>query len=279
MLKHAALAFALDYLVKKSKPIVVIDAFAAGGLVDLALDGRAERGDEWRAGAGRLWPPATDETAAEAAALGAFRVAIARRNTLDALRFLPGSPLVALERMRPDDKLLAVEAHPEEAAALRATLAGDRRTRVYAEDGWAALRSFLPPTPRRGLVLIDPPFERPGEYKRMASALADGLRRWSQGAFILWHAIKDEAAAAAYVAEAGAIAAAAGAPCLLAELRVREPGDGLHGSGVVIVNPPFDMETSLAAFGEIAAARLAPAAGARPAKEVGWRQAWLCPRR
>lgn len=242
-LKHSALIACLDRLLVKPKPIVVVDAFAGGGRTDLELDPRPERTGEWRDGIGRL-------LGAQAPALAPYLSAIAAANgggplPTDRLRFYPGSPAIALSRLRAVDKLLCVERHPDEAEALRASLGGDRRARVYVEDGWGALRSFLPPTPRRGLALIDPPFEQPGEEERLFASLADGLKRWATGVFLLWRPIK---AGEDRLRTAAALAAAAGdAPIFAAELRVA-PDDarGMIGSMLAVANPPYPVEDALA---------------------------------
>lgn len=273
VLKHAFLSLILARLRSKEKPFVAIDAFAGAGLTDLALDDRALRTGEWRSGIGRIWPepagsdPAPSDAAASAA-LAPYRAAIARRNPSGALRFAPGSPLLMRDALRDDDKLLVVEAHPEEAAALRRALGGDRRARVYEQDGWAALRSFLPPTPRRGVALIDPPFEAPGEFERLAGALRDGLRRWATGVFALWHPVKDRAVVAAY--EAALSAEAGGTPLLMCELSVTpDSAGGLLGSGLAIANPPHGLAEQATALGPALARRLS-APGAR-----GFRSEWL----
>lgn len=272
VVKHALMHLALDRLLQKPKPITVVDAFAGGGLVDLHLDDRAQRGGEWRQGAARLWP-VSPEQAGDQPALTSWRAALARRNPDGALRFMPGSPLQLLDRLRPEDKLLAVEKHPEEAAALRRALAGDRRARVYEQDGWEALQSFLPPSPRRGLALIDPPFEEKGEYDRLAGALASALKRWSTGVIALWHPVKDRALAAAY--EAALIRAADATPLMLFELLVKPAGDGLLGSGLAVANPPFGLEDAATALGPA----LAEALRASEAEPAAWRLEMLVARR
>ncbi len=265
MLKHALFDAAIRRLARKAKPMVVIDLFAGAGLYDVRLDERAERTGEWRGGVGRLWAARAEEADGP---LGSYLERLRLWNDRDAFRFHPGSPLLALAGLRADDKLLAVEKHPEECAALAARLGGDRRARAFETDGWTALRSFLPPTPRRGLAIIDPPFEAPGELDRLAAALEDGLRRWASGVFVLWRPIKEgvdrEAWASRLIAVSGA------APLLEASLLVAPAGGaGLVGSGVTVANPPYGFAEEAAAIGERLAALLA-AEGAE-----GFRMRWL----
>ncbi|MEL6980346.1 MAG: 23S rRNA (adenine(2030)-N(6))-methyltransferase RlmJ, partial [Pseudomonadota bacterium] len=299
VLKHVALTLILNRLRAKAKPFVAVDAFAGPGLTDLMLDDRAARTGEWRGGVGRLWSelsglvphPASAAAGSDSAsgaparregedaasatektreALGPYLQAFRHRNEAGALRYAPGSPLLMLDALRPGDKLLAVEKHPEDAAALRRVLSADRRARVYEEDGWKALRSFLPPTPRRGAVLIDPPFEEPGDFERLAEALSDGVRRWATGVFALWHPVKDRRRVAAY--ERALARAAGAAPLLLCELCVRADEEGgLLGSGVAVANPPYGLEAQMAVAGPALAARLAAPTAA------GWRLSWLTP--
>lgn len=270
VVKHALLSTALSLLTAKPKPLTFIDAFSGAGRYDLALDDRAERTGEWRRGVGLL--AAGAPIAALAPYLDVVRAENDGGSKDGALRFYPGSPRLAQRMIRPDDKLLAVERHPEEAESLRRILAGDRRARVYEEDGWAALASFLPPTPRRGLVLIDPPFEAPDEFARMLKAIRDGLRRWATGVFMLWHPVKDLAAVAAY--ERGAREAAGATPALLCELLVRRrESGGLVGSGVLILNPPYGLAERADAFGPALAERLGEDGGG------SWRAEWLTPPR
>lgn len=266
LLKHALLDAALRRLGRKAKPMVVIDLFAGTGLYDLRLDERADRTGEWRAGVSRLWDARESERGGP---LGPYLERLEIWNASEpALRWHPGSPLLALAAFRADDKLLAVEKHPEEHAALVTRLAGDPRARAYAEDAWAALRSFLPPTPRRGLVIIDPPFEAPGEFDRLALALKDGLRRWATGVFLLWHPIKSAFDAEGWAAQ---LRAASGeTPLLETALRVAPEGDpGLIGSGMIIANPPYGFAEDAAQI----VARLAALLAAETAEGARFR--WL----
>lgn len=273
-LKHAALALALARIAEKPKPFIVIDAFAGAGIYDLLLDDEPARTGEWRAGVGRVWGDAEPPEPALAPWLDAVRAEQgASEAAVPELRRYPGSPRLALGFLREEDKLLAVERHPEEAARLRRALGNDPRARVYEADGWEALRSFLPPTPRRGLVIIDPPFEEAGEYDRMAAALADGLKRWATGAFLLWHAAKDRRGVERYLRAARK--ALGTTPGLVAELRVAEDAaGGLGASGVVLANPPFGVAEALNAAGQALARALAD-----PSVETPWQMRWLTPPR
>ena len=125
----------------------------------------------------RSWPPYLDAVRAE--------------NGGEALRVYPGSPLIARRLMRAQDTLVVNELHPEERAHLQAAVGRDRRVKVMALDGWTALKSLLPPKERRGIVLIDPPFEEERELERLAHGLAQGLRRFETGVYLAWYPIKD----------------------------------------------------------------------------------------
>ena len=257
VLKHAVLALCLTAMSRKAKPLVAVDAFGGAGRYDLLLDDRAARTGEWREGVARIWAArATAPTELEP-----FLELLRAENEGGELRFYPGSPLVAQRLLGPEDKLLAVELHEDEAAALIRDLDGDRRARVYTQDGWAALRSFLPPTPRRGVVLIDPPFERPGEFDRMVAAARDGLRRWATGVFLFWHPIKDLDACARYAEDLCAVAG--DTPLLSLDLLVKDPSEGgLIGSGLMILNPPFGLAEETARLGPWLAEQLDQGGGA-----------------
>lgn len=268
-LKHAVLAAALSIMTGKPKPMTYLDAFAGAGGYDLLLDERAARTNEWRSGAARVWPRGA---VAEIPALAPYGAALAARNPNETLRYYPGSPQIAQTLLRTEDRIRLVELQPAEAELLSDAMSRDSRIKIFAEDGWKALSALLPPTPRRGLVLIDPPFEQPGEFDRMAGALKAGLKRWATGVFLLWHPIVDPAAVARYLN--AATAAAGAAPCLSLSLTPRAGGGGLLGSGMVCVNPPYGLEDAAAAFGPALAAALAQDDGA-----PGWRADWLVPPR
>jgi 23S rRNA (adenine2030-N6)-methyltransferase len=253
-LKHAALALVLRALAAKDKPFEALDTHAGRGLYD--LDGpESVRSPEWRGGIGRI----IDDAAAPPS-LAPWLEAVRAANPFGGLRWYPGSPILVAAALRPGDAAKFCELHPEERAALEAALPPRGTIKIFDRDGYQAVRAFLPLAARRGLVLIDPPFEQPGEYERLSAALADGLKRFATGVFMLWRPVKDAEGYRALLAALGELGAE---KTLVAELRVRaaEPGR-LTGSGLVIVNPPFGLHESLAEALPFLAERLAVGPGA-----------------
>jgi 23S rRNA (adenine2030-N6)-methyltransferase len=259
VLKHAVLALVIEHLKLKEQPFRVVDTHAGVGLYDLASD-EAQKTGEWRDGIGRVL--ADTPPAAIAAILAPYLEVVKAENggSADVTRY-PGSPLIARRLMRRGDVLVVNEAHPEDAASLKALFAKDASVKTLAIDGWTALKAVLPPKERRGVVLIDPPFEEPGEFRRLVDALAGAHRRFATGTVILWYPIKDVRAVRAFARDAAALAI----PKLLsAELFVRPPrveGE-LSGTGLLILNPPFTLEAKLRELLPYLARTLARAKGA-----------------
>ena len=259
VLKHAVLARVIAHLKQKSQPFRVIDTHAGAGLYDLGSP-EAQKTGEWRDGIGRVL---ADTPPAEISAILAPYLDVVRAENGGGpdLTCYPGSPLIARRLMRRTDRLVANEAHPEDAARLKALFAGDPAVKTLALDGWTALKALLPPKERRGVVLIDPPFEEPGEFGRLVEALAAAHRRFATGTVLLWYPVKDPRAARAFCRDAAARAI----PKLLsAELFVGTPrADGeLAGSGLLILNPPFTLEAALARLLPYLARTLAKGSGA-----------------
>ncbi|MFN0023589.1 MAG: 23S rRNA (adenine(2030)-N(6))-methyltransferase RlmJ [Parvularculaceae bacterium] len=254
VLKHAALCLILDRLKAKDKPFAVLDTHAGRGLYDL-ISPEAVRSGEHLGGIARIL-----DAPAPPAAIGPYLEAVARANPFGGLRWYPGSPAIITDALRRGDSAKFCELHPEERAALAGNLGADRQTRIFDTDGYQAVRAFLPPPERRGLVLIDPPFELPGEYQRLGQALGDGLKRWASGVFMIWRPVKDEGGYRAFVAAANALGAG---DTLCVDLTIRgKVADTLTGSGLYIVNPPFGLGDSLAAILPWLAKRLAIGPGA-----------------
>ncbi|WP_041794032.1 23S rRNA (adenine(2030)-N(6))-methyltransferase RlmJ [Pararhodospirillum photometricum] len=240
VLKHACLCLCLVHLRQKDKPFVVFDTHAGQGRFDLAGP-QAQKTQEAARGIVRLLTRPGPRPDALIPYVDAVR-ALGWVN--GALRAYPGSPLLAHHLMRPRDRLVVAELHPVHVRALGALLGGRAQTRVEARDGYSVLKALLPPTERRGLVLIDPPFERRDEFTALARALRESLKRWASGTYLVWYPIKDEAAVAAFLAS---VAEEAPCPGLVARLQVRPAtaGSGLAGTGLLVLNPPFALSEAL----------------------------------
>jgi 23S rRNA (adenine2030-N6)-methyltransferase len=155
----------------------------------------------------------------------------------------PGSPLIAAKLLRPQDRLTAIEKHPEDAAALKAELHPFLRARVEAGDGYQRLLALVPPPERRGLVLIDPPYESPAEFSDAAKAFAAAYRRFATGIYMLWFPIKSAAEANSFCGE---VMAAGVTKLLRLDIRLSKAGEGkLAAAGLLIVNPPWQLEAEL----------------------------------
>ncbi len=240
VLKHIALTRLLFALAKKDKPFRVIDAYAGAGLYQ--LDGvEAGKTREWAGGVGKLEAPFAPEVEA---LLVPYRQILIDLNQGSRERLYPGSPEIALRMMRPGDRLVANELHPDDHALLAANYSRERRVTVTQLDAASCVKANLPPTERRGLILIDPPYEQPGEAEKAAKMLAEGLKRFSTGIFMLWYPVKAKGEEA-FLAEAARTLAVSGT--LKAELYIREPfrQGGLAGSGLIIVNTPWKLDEEL----------------------------------
>ena len=244
--KHALLAEALGLLSRKPAAFAVLDTHAGPGPVPLAGP-EAGRTGEWRQGIARLLDAAPPE-------LAAF-LALARAAGLDDGRY-PGSPALIRAALRPADALIACELHPEDVLSLRAGLNADPRCAVHHRDGYDAINALLPPRAhKRGLVLIDPPFEQPDEFARLAAAITRARARFPAAGVLAWYPIKSRAPSRAF--HAGLVDA--GLRDLVAfELCLRAPLDParLNGSGVLAASPPYGLEQAAPALLKALLARL-----------------------
>ena len=159
----------------------------------------------------------------------------------------PGSPLLIRALLRPDDRLACCELHPDDHTSLRRLFAGDPAVAVHHRDGWEALGALLPPKQRRGLVLIDPPYEATDEFDRLVQGLRTGHARFGTGVFAAWYPIKHRAPVRDFHA---ALRASGIRDIVAAELLLRAPTDParLNGSGVLVINPPYRFEAAAAAI-------------------------------
>jgi 23S rRNA (adenine2030-N6)-methyltransferase len=243
VVKHATLCRVLTHLREKPAAFRVIDTHAGAGRYDLAGP-EAGKTLEWRDGIGRLLgavlPPPIREL------LAPYLDAIAALNPGGRLAHYPGSPVLAQALLRRQDRLIACELEPRAAAALERELASDNRAKAIAIDGWTALTAYLPPVERRGVVLIDPPFEQPDEFARLGERLAAAHRKWPTGIYLLWYPIKDPAEAQGF---SRGLVRLGIAKMLRVELILPTagPDTGLRGSGLIAVNPPWTLHDELRA--------------------------------
>jgi len=262
VLKHLMLALAIDYMKRKEAPFRVIDTHAGCGRYVLGSV-QATKTGEWRGGIGRLLGPGIRPLPADVAqAMAPYLDAVRAENPAQQLAFYPGSPVIARRLMRERDVLVANELHPEDWADLKSSLGRDRRVKLLALDGWVALRSLLPPKERRGLVLIDPPFEEEGELARLSAGLAEALRRFETGVYLAWYPIKDLKPISVFHA---ALADMGGPELLRVELMIRDgrnAPDRLNGCGLIVANPPYTLRERLAVVLPELTHRLAEGSGA-----------------
>jgi 23S rRNA (adenine2030-N6)-methyltransferase len=261
VLKHAVFALALQYLKRKEAPLRVIDTHAGAGRYVLTSPQSAKTG-EWQGGIGRLLGPDAQPLPQHVSRhLEPYLGAVRAENASDTLAVYPGSPAIALRLLRAHDTLIANELHPEERSRLEHAIGGDRRVKVMGLDAWVALKALLPPKERRGIVLIDPPFEERDELDNMATGLAQALERFATGLYIAWYPIKDPKPVARFHAAVAALAPTS--KPLRIELMLRRPieRDRLNGCGLLVINPSYALAEELAAVLPELTQRFAAAAG------------------
>ncbi len=235
--KHIALLALLAALRRKDKGFLFLDTHAGAGQYDLG-DGAAEV--EWRAGAARLWqaPSSIPEITAYQTAL--------RQAQPDSQRLsrYPGSPLLATQGLRPQDRVVLIEAQPDECERLSATVRGLRRVTAQCADGYQALKSLVPPVERRGLIFLDPPYEEAADFERVGRALSDGLERFATGVYAAWLPVKHAADLESWWQTQRARLAA---PLLLSQLWLypRDNRARLTGSALLIANPPYQLDARM----------------------------------
>ncbi|MCU0793472.1 MAG: 23S rRNA (adenine(2030)-N(6))-methyltransferase RlmJ [Opitutaceae bacterium] len=271
VLKHAALLRLAGGLQAKEKGILYLDTHAGRGGYDLsaaAQGGSLGRAPEWPDGVGRLLgradlPP---ELADYRSAVLAFDEAARARVGGEpgaSPRFYPGSPWLMVGRLRPQDRAVLCERHPEEEAFLASEFAGRRRVSTQAMDGYAAVKAMLPPPERRALVLIDPPFEAQDEWTSIVGAVSDGLARLPGGTFAIWYPLTARARVDVFYRRLLALPKLP--PCFTVELLIGGETAGLKlwGCGLLVLNPPWGSAAPLDAMAKWLAPVLAQSAGAK----------------
>ena len=252
VLKHHIQVEIISYLQKKDAPFDYIDTHAGAGLYRLQSE-MAQKNQEYLNGIGKLYGEASPP------ALAPYLELVAALNP-DGLRQYPGSPMVAAQLLRPQDKAWLFELHPSEVENLRHNFAGRRQCRVREEDGFVGLAALLPTQSRRALVLIDPPYEQKADYQRVVSALTLIHRKMATATVALWYPVVSRAQVDAMTRQ---IAATGIRKIELFELGVRadSEGHGMTASGMIVVNPPWTLRAQMDALLPELAARLSEDGG------------------
>ena len=266
VLKHATLSLVIEHLKKKETAFRVIDTHAGTGRYDL-FSVEADRTQEWRDGIGKLLDADLPDNIAGILAPYLNVVKDCNAGT-QSLAHYPGSPLLAKMLLRQQDRMIANELHPTDVEELRALFSKDKQVKITALNGWTALKAFLPPKERRGVVQIDPPFEESGERERLVAALKECVRRFATGAVLLWYPIK---AIEPINIMQKQIASLEVPKILNAQLFLHQPKDAsrLNGTGLTILNPPFALDEKLRTLLPFLSSRLGHAGSA------GWTLEWL----
>ena len=239
--KHVIVTRIVEYLKQKDKAFRVIDTHAGIGLYNLD-EGEAARTGEWQDGIAKVIDAQLPAPVADL--LAPWLNAVRSVNSDKGLRKYPGSPKLVRMLLRKNDRLSAIELHPEDARILARHFEGDFQVRVIELDGWLALGAHLPPKEKRGLVLVDPPFEEGSEFARLVQGLRSAYARWPSGIYALWYPLKDRKSVAAFLKDLKET----GIPKVLnTELYIRGPSPQprLDGTGMIIVNPPFKLVDEL----------------------------------
>jgi 23S rRNA (adenine2030-N6)-methyltransferase len=236
--KHLVLTLLARSLLQKDKPFFYLDTHAGPGCYDLGSE-MAQKNREFETGIARLW---SEDAAPEP--VMAYLDVVRRLNPPGRLRMYPGSPRIVRDWLRPRDRMTLCELHPKDTKSLRTEFAEDRQVRVETMDGYQALKALLPPAERRGLVHVDPAFERKDERRLLLEALQEGYRRWAAGIYAVWFPIQDRSATDDFRRR---LERSGIRKILLAEFSVLDQDETrrLIGSGMAIINPPWQLDETL----------------------------------
>lgn len=241
VVKHVVLSRILEYLKHKPGAFRVIDTHAGIGVYDLSSE-EAQKTGEWHDGIGKLLGAEVPQEVA--ALLTPYLDAVQSFNVAGEIRRYPGSPVITRHLLRNIDRLTAIELHPTDYSTLKSHFEGDWQVRAIELDGYLAMGAHLPPKEKRGLVLVDPPFEKPGEFGRLIDGLLRAVKRWPGGTYALWYPIKDHDA----VADFRERLRQSGIPKMLdIRFEIRQPSaePRFDGTGMIVVNPPFVLDAEL----------------------------------
>ncbi|WP_365868988.1 23S rRNA (adenine(2030)-N(6))-methyltransferase RlmJ [Arsukibacterium sp.] len=238
VLKHLVQVTILDYLLQKDKPLCYHDSHAGAGLYSLGSE-HAQKTAEYQQGIGRLW-----QYQPTSAPLARYLELIKGLNPDNELAFYPGSPKIAALMLRPQDTIQATELHPSDYPILQSQFARRRYSRIENIDAYAGFKAMLPPLVKRGLVLLDPPYELKTEYSDLVAGLSEAYRRFPQATYAIWYPVIERPAAEAFIS---AIVATG----IKNQLRIEycpcpdKAGFGMSGSGMLVINPPYTLADAM----------------------------------
>jgi 23S rRNA (adenine2030-N6)-methyltransferase len=238
VLKHFIEVQLLRYLAQKDKPYWYIDTHAGAGCYELDSSYAAQNA-EYESGIARLWD--RDDLPA---ALADYVALVKHINPDGNMTLYPGSPLVAQQLLRDQDKMRLFELHPSDSEILQQNFSS-QGVLIQTADGFGALKSLLPPPPRRALVLIDPPYEDKKDYQRVVSELKEGLRRFANGVYAVWYPQLQRAEARLLPEELKKLPVKSWLHVALSVQTPSEDGFGMYGSGMFIINPPWNLHAVL----------------------------------
>ncbi|PAS37561.1 23S rRNA (adenine(2030)-N(6))-methyltransferase RlmJ [Vibrio cholerae] len=254
VLKHIVQSLILNSLQQKEKPFVYHDTHSGVGRYDLTHEW-SEKTGEYKQGIARVWQQ--DNIPTE---LDSYLDAIRQLNQGETLRYYPGSPRVARAHLREQDRMVLTELHPSDYPLLEQEFHRDRQVSIYKEDGFARLKASLPPQERRGLVLIDPPYELAKEYRDVVRAIAQSYKRWATGIYAIWYPVVnrcdiDDMLEGLQGLEIRKI--------LQIELGVAPDTNerGMTASGMIVINPPWTLESQMQSILPFLNQAIAPATG------------------
>lgn len=236
VIKHSLFTRILAYLKQKDKPFRVIDTHAGIGLYDLRGEA-ANKTTEAEFGIERLSSPFSQDIEQ---LLQPYRNVLASIRTRYGETTYPGSPAITRELLRPQDRAIFVELHEEDHALLSERFNQVTNTKVLHMDGWTALQALIPPKEKRGIVLIDPPFEQPDELTRLIQCCTKASEKWPTGIYAAWYPVKNPQK----IDNAWrTLKSSCSRPLLRAEVLIKRPSDvsQLNGCGLFIINPPWTL--------------------------------------
>ncbi|WP_208435242.1 23S rRNA (adenine(2030)-N(6))-methyltransferase RlmJ [Bartonella phoceensis] len=271
--KHIIVTRIIEYLKHKEKAFRVIDTHAGIGIYDLSSL-EARKTGEWREGAQRLFSAPIPEDLK--ALLGPWYDIVDKLNKGEKeILFYPGSPVVIRQLLRKQDRLTAIELHDEDYHILAKSFSGDYQTKVLHLDGWLSLNAHLPPKEKRGFILVDPPFEKPGEFARLIEGLVKAHRRFPGGVYALWYPVKYDKEIENFLYALYQT----GIPKILQlEMRIRKSSlpPTMNGSGMILINPPYLIEEEVKKLSPFLLARLGQDKNARITHEWIQKEHSLC---